>query len=450
MSGESRGCESHRRAVLYTGVFPGRNQKKMRFSLYLLFLFLVPGYAADLAEPLLLPTGAEIPTERFSGMDGDEARVLWLPPEEGLQPQELAVAREVAAIGPSVWAADLHTAYFLAAERTSLEQVPIEDMVALIEAAAVDVQRLYLFTSGRGAALALEAARSWQLEHPDSERLMGVILAYPNLQRGLPRPGEPPRYHRFASATNLPLYIFQPALSAKHWHLSTLAETLVSGGSDVFQHVLPTVSDGFIDREHPDHRERTMRRRMPALIVRATQLLEPYAGTRQPPALPAGDGSDSAAGPAAGLRRYTGDPAPPALALPGLEGKSFDLESYKGRVVLVNFWATWCPPCVREIPSLGRLQERFEKQGFSVLAVDVGEEEEVIRRFLKKRPAAFPVLLDTEGEAFAAWNVSAFPTNFLIDAQGRIRYSYYGALEWDAPEVVAIVERLLAEVPSGN
>ncbi len=187
---------------------------------------------------------------------------------------------------------------------------------------------------------------------------------------------------------------------------------------------------------------------MPALIVRASKLLEPYAGPRHPPDLRGDDENSSEPGPAAGLRPYTGDPVPPVLRLPGLQGASYDLASHKGRVVLVNFWATWCPPCVHEIPSLGRLQERFEERGFSVLAVDVGEDEATVRRFLEKRPVAFPVLIDLEGEALNAWNISAFPTNFLIDARGRIRYSYYGALEWDAPEVIAIVEKLLAEKPA--
>ncbi len=420
----------------------------MRFFLYLLVLCSTWDAAADLAEPLLLDTGAEIPVERYSGKGN--TRVLWLPPEDGLHPRELALARELAATGPSVWAADLHTAYFLPPGRTSLERVPVEDVVALIEAAADDVQRLILFASSRGAALALEAARAWQLAHPGSERLAGVILAYPNLQSGLPEPGKPPRYRPVTAATNLPLYIFQPALSAKRWHLPALAERLTSGGSDVFQHVLPTVSDGFIDRQQPNDAELAMNRRMPAFIARASKLLEPYAGARRPPALSARDESGSHAGPSAALRPYTGDPSPPPLALPGLQGEPFELASYRGKVVLVNFWATWCPPCVHEIPSLGRLQGRLEKRGFTVLAVNVGEASATVRRFLEKRPAAFPVLLDREGEAFSAWNVSAFPTNFLIDARGRIRYSYYGALEWDAPDVVAIVEQLLEEMPSAS
>ncbi|SCZ61252.1 TlpA family protein disulfide reductase [Thiohalomonas denitrificans] len=418
----------------------------MRFYLCLLSLLVAPVFASELAEPLFLDTGAEIPIERYSGADAAHTRVLWLPSEEGLQSRELAVARELAATGPSVWAADLHTAYFLAAARTSLEQVPVEDVVSLIEAAAADVQQLFLFTSGRGAALALQAARAWQLEHPGSERLAGAVLVHPNLQKGLPEPGEPPSYRPVTTATNLPIYLFQPGLSAKRWHLSDLARGLASGGSDLFQHFLPSVSDGFMNREQPDDAERAMNQQMPALIARAVRLLEPYAGPRQAPALVGSDDVDAEAGLAAGLRPYTGDPAPPELNLPGLQGETFDLQSYEGRVVLVNFWATWCPPCVHEIPSLGRLQEQFEEQGFSVLAVDVGEDEVTVRRFLEKRPVAFPVLLDLAGEAVNAWNVSAFPTNFLIDAQGRIRYSYYGALEWDAPEVVAIVKKLLAEM----
>jgi thiol-disulfide isomerase/thioredoxin len=137
-------------------------------------------------------------------------------------------------------------------------------------------------------------------------------------------------------------------------------------------------------------------------------------------------------------------PAPP-LALPDLGGGRVDLATRRGHVVLVNFWATWCPPCVEEIPSLNRLHERLAPRGFEVLAVDVGETWEQVQDFLRERPVEFPVLLDTAGESFKRWRAYAFPTSLLLDRQHRVRYAVYGAFAWDSPEVVEIVSRLLDE-----
>ena len=126
-------------------------------------------------------------------------------------------------------------------------------------------------------------------------------------------------------------------------------------------------------------------------------------------------------------------------------GKDRTLADWKGKVVLVNFWATWCPPCVEEIPSLNRLHERLAPRGFEVLAVDVGDTREQIAAFMRERPVSFPVLLDGTGETFKRWKAYAFPTSLLLDRQHRVRYAVYGALAWDGPDVIELIGRLLDE-----
>jgi thiol-disulfide isomerase/thioredoxin len=139
-------------------------------------------------------------------------------------------------------------------------------------------------------------------------------------------------------------------------------------------------------------------------------------------------------------------PKAPALALRDEEGKkTWRLSDLRGKVVLVNFWATWCPPCVEEIPSLDRLRERLAPRGFEVLAVDVGEPRDQVKAFLEARPVRFPVLLDATGETFKRWKAYAFPTSLLLDRRHRVRYSVYGAFVWDSPEVIEAVSRLLDE-----
>lgn len=146
------------------------------------------------------------------------------------------------------------------------------------------------------------------------------------------------------------------------------------------------------------------------------------------------------------LKPYKGERTPPPLELPDLSGKKQSLESFKGKVVLVNFWATWCPPCRTEMPSMWRLKNKFKNKPFEILAVDMGEDKKIVRAFMPdKMERDFVVLLDSEGIALKEWKIFAFPTSFLIDKKGQIRYALYGALEWDGPEQVKIVEMLLNE-----
>jgi len=133
-----------------------------------------------------------------------------------------------------------------------------------------------------------------------------------------------------------------------------------------------------------------------------------------------------------GLKPYTGPDLPP-FTLADLEGRSHRLSDYRGQVVLVNFWATWCPPCVEEMPSMQRLKERLADEPFVILAVNMAETEGDIQTFLHKVAVDFPLLMDREGEVVKAWRIFAFPTSFVLDPDGRIRYALYGALEWDAP-----------------
>jgi thiol-disulfide isomerase/thioredoxin len=137
-------------------------------------------------------------------------------------------------------------------------------------------------------------------------------------------------------------------------------------------------------------------------------------------------------------------PTPPLL-LQDLQDRSHTLADYRGKVVLVNFWASWCPPCIYEMPGLVRLEQRLADEPFEILAVNVGEKKYKVWKFLKLINFDLPVLLDVSSEAFDAWGVKTLPTTFLLDASGRIRYRILGDPEWDDADTVAVVEKLLAE-----
>ena len=137
----------------------------------------------------------------------------------------------------------------------------------------------------------------------------------------------------------------------------------------------------------------------------------------------------------------------PALTLKDLGGRLQSLADYRGKVVLVNFWATWCEPCRDELPSMRRLRERLAGQPFDVLAVNYGESATRISDFLTRERLDLTVLLDPNQEAARTWRVRVLPGSFLVGADGRARSSVIGEIDWASEDAVKTVRALL---PAGN
>ena len=147
---------------------------------------------------------------------------------------------------------------------------------------------------------------------------------------------------------------------------------------------------------------------------------------------------------AAGLESRPAQPAP-ALQAKDFAGRSHTLADYRGQVVLLNFWASWCPPCRREMPSMERLRLRMAGRPLVILALDSVEPVEDVQEFLATMKLGFPVLLDPAGENTRRWKVYALPTTFLLDSSGRIRHVLKGGAEWDEGEALEAIEGLLRE-----
>jgi thiol-disulfide isomerase/thioredoxin len=133
----------------------------------------------------------------------------------------------------------------------------------------------------------------------------------------------------------------------------------------------------------------------------------------------------------------------PALALKDLAGRPHALADYRGQVLLINFWATWCEPCRDEMPSLQRLKERLATRPFTVLTVNFGESGQKAGEFARRLGFDLPVLLDPGQQAARAWRVRLLPASYLVDADGRVRYSVVGELDWASDGAVDAVRRLL-------
>lgn len=129
------------------------------------------------------------------------------------------------------------------------------------------------------------------------------------------------------------------------------------------------------------------------------------------------------------------------------EGKPSDLNKYQGKVVLLNFWASWCPPCVKEMPSMQRLQNNFDAEEFQVIAVNMGQSLTTVDSFLLEQDFSFdlPVYLDEPGRSFITLKVQGMPSSFLIGSDGQLIETIVGAREWDHPDNIKGLRQLIAE-----
>ncbi len=148
---------------------------------------------------------------------------------------------------------------------------------------------------------------------------------------------------------------------------------------------------------------------------------------------------------AAGFETRAATPAPGLIAN-DLSGVPKTLADYRGQVVLLNFWASWCPPCLREMPSMERLREKMAGRPLTIVALDSAETADEVGDFVSRMNLGFPILLDPDGSNTKRWKVFALPTSFLLDAEGRVRYVLTGPTEWDEGEALEAVESLLAEL----
>lgn len=138
---------------------------------------------------------------------------------------------------------------------------------------------------------------------------------------------------------------------------------------------------------------------------------------------------------------WTGPTLP--LVLPDLAGREQKLSAWRGSVVIVSFWATWCEPCRDELPILSTMAKRHREEGLRLVAVNAGEAPAKISAFLKKTPINGTVLHDRNSAASKKWDAAALPANYLVDRGGTIRYWHLGELDWKSHEIGGVVTRML-------
>jgi len=145
------------------------------------------------------------------------------------------------------------------------------------------------------------------------------------------------------------------------------------------------------------------------------------------------------------MTRQDNPVAAPDFILQDMDDEQHALKDYRGQVVMVNFWATWCPPCRREMPSMEALYRKFHQDGFSVLAINEWEDPELVFPYMGQLSVfpTFPILFDREGEVSVAYQVKGLPTTFVLDRKGRIVFRAVGGRDFNHPEMEQIIRELL-------
>jgi thiol-disulfide isomerase/thioredoxin len=415
-------------------------------GLFSLYLLLLPGSAQAAESFSLAVHDQDIRVSRYQA-SGSQL-MIWIMPRLSATPRAQSLADAIARLGIEVWLVDLADSLFLPEGPATQRRIPGRYVSGLVRAAHEQSGKIISLMAGGYAAIpVLKGARDWQLSQqaltPGEEYFSGVVLLSPELYATIPALGQDPVYEAIVRATNVPVMLFQSGKHGNRWQLDRLLEQLQSGGAATFHKILPGVIGLFREDDTAPATLQALKA-FPAELARSLKLLQRLPLPPEPAAL-----EEAADNPGRGLdtrlTEFRADFGPVPVDLFAARGQRVTREHYRGRVTVVNFWASWCPPCVEEIPSLNHLRELMAGEPFELISVNYAEDSTRVRRFLREVKVDFPVLLDSDGRFSAQWKVLVFPSTFVIGPDGRIVYGVNGAIHWDSPEVVAQLKALLKQ-----
>ena len=137
----------------------------------------------------------------------------------------------------------------------------------------------------------------------------------------------------------------------------------------------------------------------------------------------------------------------PSFELPSLSGGKVRLSDYRGKVVFINFWATWCTTCKIEMPSMEKLYQRFKNQGFEMLTINVDKDSSLVQPYIEQHDLTFPVLMDPESDiAKKLYKTTGVPETFIVDQNGLIMFKAIGPRDWATDETVQAFKKILGRV----
>lgn len=143
-----------------------------------------------------------------------------------------------------------------------------------------------------------------------------------------------------------------------------------------------------------------------------------------------------------GLTHYADPKDAPDFSLEDTQGKLHTLAKYQGKVLIVNFWTTWCVPCRKELPSLQRAAEQLRQDDIHIVSINKGQAHEIVKGFNTRFQVNFPLLLDVDSNVSHSWQVASLPTAYVLDPGGRIVYRLIGGSEWEDPNWLQKIRQL--------
>ena len=151
---------------------------------------------------------------------------------------------------------------------------------------------------------------------------------------------------------------------------------------------------------------------------------------------------------ALGVVRFDKKIMAPSFALKDLNGSEVRLDDLRGKIVFLNFWATWCPPCREEMPSMEKLYGEFKNRDFTMLAIDLREDVLKVKTYKEESGLTFPILLDSDGSVGLEYGVISIPTTYVVDREGYLIGGALGARDWSSPEAFELINQLLGTPPT--
>lgn len=390
---------------------------------------------------VVVPTydGNQLSLYRYAAQ-GNEL-VIWIN-GHSFEEREIQTAQNLAQNGIEVWQIDFAEALMQTSSSSLLRNLDAEYVADVIDTAHKQSgKKVMLMAQSFAGIPALAGATLWQQRKTHHGKLSGAILFSPDLSVALPALGKDPEYMPIARATNIPVMIYQGSLHGPQHQFMRMFKELNGNNPNVFYNMLPNTTSVFY---HDQNNEEILS----LLQVLPAKLHELYAlfdtlTIKPNKTVYVQPKNNSNIRPDSKLNAYKGNTVPSAIDLQDSTGKKFHIDDYRGKVTIVNFWATWCPPCVEEIPSLNRLREQMQGQPFELITINYAQSAKTIQEFMQKVDVQFPVLIDPKGATAQKWNVIGFPSTFVIGPDGSIRYGVNAAIHWDNAEVISALKALL-------
>ena len=415
--------------------------KKVVLTGVLIFISLAFQSKITIADEISVPAAddTEIIVKSFPA-EG-KYLILWLPPEYGFRKAHTLMSQSLSDSGVEVWQADIIESLFMLRGAEPLRSLDGRFIADVIEYAHKTTgKKIVLAGDSYGALAALTGAHQFQQRSNTKVDLVGAILFSPYAYAYIPSLGMAPEYMPVISSTNIPLMIYLSKGSGAIGQFNSLLELLQKNDNPVYTKYVPEVMSLFYKQE-PSKMMLKQAGPLPRNIVNMLSVLDKHKVPDNVVALP--PRSKTGSGIDVYLKKFKGAMSPITINLVDVYDNLVVKKDFKNQITLVNFWATWCGPCVEEIPSLNRLNEKMQGKPFELISINYAEDKDKIARFMKEVNVEYPVLLDNDGDFAKQWKVITYPSTFVIGMDGKIKYGVNAAIDWDSPELIQKIESLM-------